>query len=28
MYFLAIAATSLRYDARVCLAIGTLAVAE
>jgi len=28
MYFLAIAATSLRYDPRVCLAIGTLAVAE
>ncbi len=28
MYFLAIAATSLRYDPRVCLAIGTLAIAE
>ena len=28
MYFLAIAATSLRYDPRVCLAIGSLAVAQ
>ncbi|MFA5909503.1 MAG: GGDEF domain-containing protein [Vicinamibacterales bacterium] len=28
MYFLAIAATSLRYDPRICLAIGALAVAQ
>jgi diguanylate cyclase (GGDEF)-like protein len=28
MYFLAIIATSLRYDARICIAIGLLAVAE
>lgn len=28
IYFLAIAATSLRYDPRICLAIGALAVAE
>jgi diguanylate cyclase (GGDEF)-like protein len=28
MYFLAIVATSLRYDARICIAIGLLAVGE
>ena len=28
MYFLAIAATSMRYDPRVCLAVGALAVAQ
>jgi diguanylate cyclase (GGDEF)-like protein len=28
MYFLAIVATSLRYDARICIAIGALAVLE
>lgn len=28
MYFLAIAATSLRYDPRICLAIGALAVSQ
>jgi diguanylate cyclase (GGDEF)-like protein len=28
MYFLAIVATSLRYDARICIAIGLLAVCE
>jgi len=28
MYFLAIAATSLRYDPRICLAVGALAVLE
>lgn len=28
MYFLAIAASSLRYDPRICLAIGALAVAQ
>lgn len=28
MYFLAIVATSLRYDARICITIGLLAVAE
>jgi diguanylate cyclase (GGDEF)-like protein len=28
MYFLAIVATSLRYDARICIAIGLLALAE
>ena len=28
MYFLAIVATSLRYDARICIAIGTLSLAQ
>lgn len=28
MYFLALVATSLRYDARICIAIGTLTIAE
>jgi hypothetical protein len=28
VYFLAIVATSLRYDARICLSVGALAVAE
>jgi len=28
MYFLALVATSLRYDARICIAVGALAIAE
>ncbi|MBX3175134.1 MAG: GGDEF domain-containing protein [Gemmatimonadaceae bacterium] len=28
MYFLALVATSLRYDARICIVVGTLAIAE
>jgi diguanylate cyclase (GGDEF)-like protein len=28
MYFLALVATSLRYDARICLVVGTLAIAQ